>query len=378
MRKQSILVNGGGIAGLIMAHALSRLDVDVTLIEPYPPALKFKDEKNVLSGRTAMILSRHIDWLRSIGAWNADVDSLTALLATMRIIEDSISDKPAVKPVDFCAGDLKQVAFGYNTPLKMYRAFLWDHLPSHIRVLNETDHSPYDLKIAADGRNSPLRDEAHIKANFDDCGRSALTFAIKHSWQHNHISTEIQKSDGPVTLVPLSDPHQSSVVFTGESNDINSLKNKDKIDISNILYKLFENSFPDQSITVLTDIECYPLSFMSVEQLYKDNIVLTAEAAHVLHPMGAQGLNLSIGDMHVLYDLISKALATGQSIAHEMHVLKPYAQQRARAHAIRHISIQSSLDMLEKGNITGRPRRLILSVLRKSPLLKKVLMTAQK
>jgi len=251
-------------------------------------------------------------------------------------------------------------------------------LPKSIRVLESHDDTKYDLRIAADGRNSPLRETAGITANFEDCDRYALTFVIEHSWEHHNISTELQKPEGPITLVPLSNQHQSSVVFTGTSSFIKSLQKKDKIDISNILYKYFEDCFFEASINIVTDIQSHPLSFMHVNQLYKDNIVLTAEAAHVLHPLGAQGLNLSIGDMHTLYNLIEESVLTGQSVASPIHVLEPYAKQRSRAHIIRHIGIQSSLSMLEKGNITGVPRRFILNTLRKHPTLKRMVMAAQK
>lgn len=376
MNKQSILVCGGGVAGLILAHALSKLSVDITLVEPFPPKAKFKTEAKKFASRTAVIMNNNLNWLCAHDIWSEEMDALTCPMEALEIID--MGDNDPAPSVKFLAKDAGAKAFGRNTPLIAYRAYLWEHLPKSVKKVKEVKgRDNYDLVIATDGRHSPTRETTTIQAHFKDTGKSALTFAIKHRHMHNNVSTEVQRVAGPVTLVPLPDPHMSAVVMTDDAKEIIKFEAQPET-IPTHLEKLFSSVKPDEQFEIMTGLNKIDLSFMHVDRLYEGNVLLMAEAAHVLHPLGAQGLNLSIGDAIAIEKLVSKALNTGQSVNDQMHVMNAYQKERSAAHAIRQFAVQSSLALLENNHMTKPLRRGVLGILRKVPALRQTLVSTQK
>lgn len=367
MMKQKVLISGGGVPGLVMAHALASPEIEVTLVEPFPPTAPFHDLKTQPEGRTVAIMDEHISVLDKMGVWH-NVAPYAAPFHRMRIVDDSMPDRAPSPPHDFDASDTGKAAFMWNTPLSLLRANLWENLPNNVSVVTECDHDNFDLIVAADGRKSPWRERAGINSRFDDTGQAAIVCAIRMSAAHDNISTEYQRPNGPVTFVPLPDTHECSVVFVDKKEAQELLIDKGKDAIAEALSEYM----PDCAL--ISEPHLLPLTFMSVNHLYKGKIVLVAEAAHVLHPMGAQGLNLSLKDVFVLSDLIRKAVGNGTSVSSEMHVLIPYAKARHMEHKFKEMTIKTSLEFLRQGRMTGDVRRGVLNTLDRIPSLKKFLL----
>lgn len=362
MTKQKVLISGGGVPGLALAVALRGLDLDVTLAEPSPPPA-FDAIKDIPDGRTVAILDEHAQWLDRLGVWER-VKPYAAPLKTMRIIDDSIPGRRKTAPHDFNARDAGKEAFMWNTPLSLLRAALWEALPARVTI-NGTD-TEYDLILAADGRHSAWRDKAGITATFEDTGQAALAFAVELPEAHNNVSTEYQRVNGPLTFVPLPHPHQCSVVFvdTKETQERRLATN----DIESALQDYGVNA------SIISKAALIPLAFMNVDRLYDTNIIVLAEAAHVIHPLGAQGLNLSLKDASVLSDLLQKSVELGLPVNDPLHVMEAYAKARRLDHAIKAVTVKTSLGFLKHGAVTGDIRRGVLSALDALPALKRILL----
>lgn len=363
MRKQKVLISGGGIPGLALAVSLSAAGVDIVLAEPRPP-LPFDPAPAKPDGRTAAIMADQVGWLKTLGVWNT-VSPLAAPLKTMRVIDASVPNAQPTEPHDFIAADIGLKAFAWNTPIAALRSALWDRLENVTIIETADDISSYDLVVAADGRHSALRDAAGIKATMHETGQAALTFVVEHAHDHKNISTEIQRVDGPLTFVPLPGGHHASVVFAGHIDEQKTLLAEGSQTIQAAI-----NAFGG-SYEIASEPALHPLPFMTVDKLWAGRTVIIAEAAHVLHPLGAQGLNLSLRDARALSDLILKALDTGTPVNHQLHVMEAYAKTRRSDHLLRTGGIMASLDMLKQGAWTGRPRRMILDALDSMPGLKK-------
>lgn len=364
MRKQTVLVSGGGVPGLTLAHALARLPLDVTLVEPHPPIAP-DDQPD---GRTVAIMVKHIDWMDALGVWKG-MGAISAPLRTMRIVDNSVPNRPAARPHDFRAAMIGQDAFARNIPLRALRHHLWASLPATIRIAAEKPDGDFDLIVAADGRQSPTREAAGIAVAQHDTGQSALTFVVRRTAPHGGVSTEYQRVDGPLTLVPLPDPNLCSTVFVGTTDDQTALRDAGPDAVAAAMLDI-----TGENMSVISVMDLFPLSFLQADRLWRDNVVLTAEAAHVLHPLGAQGMNLSLQDMKSLGDLVEKALQNGLPISDAHAVMTAYHKARHADHLARARAVRTSLDFLRHGAVTGGVRRGVLELLDRLPLVEKTLL----
>ena len=160
------------------------------------------------------------------------------------------------------------------------------------------------LMIAADGRASTVREALQIIVHKTDFAQSALSFTVCHDAPHDNISTEIHQSGGPFTLVPLPDYKGrpcSAVVWMERQQNAQML-----VDLP---AHAFQRAVNMRSagimghLSVVTKPSAWPIISQIAERFYGPRTALIAEAAHVLPPIGAQGLNLSLADIQTLLEL---------------------------------------------------------------------------
>jgi len=160
------------------------------------------------------------------------------------------------------------------------------------------------LVLAADGRNSPTRDMLGIMAKTWRFGQKAIVFSVSHPLPHENVSTEIHRSGGPFTVVPLHDQdgvHYSAVVWMEKGPDAAALMAMDEA--------TFIGTANARSCGILGELKlesrrmAWPIISRLAEKLYGPRTALIAEAAHVIPPIGAQGLNMSLTDIQCLLDL---------------------------------------------------------------------------
>ncbi len=345
-RPYDVIISGGGIAGLALACLLGDAGLEICLADPAPPQ---EPSKIKPSGRTAALMEGSLNILKACGLYDACAPH-GADLVTMRIVMDMPDTPPHQAQHDFHARDIGQARFGRNLPLAMVRAYLWQraaHIPAiHLipapfsRIVPETngfitafcaDGTAHRaaLLVGADGRHSPVRAAAAIKTRTHDFGQSAITCLIRHSKPHNNISTEFQRKGGPFTLVPMPDL-SSALVWVEETKDATRFMEMSR--------HAFERAIQDRTKGCLGEISlvdapsCRPLNSLLAEKLCAPRMVLAAEAAHIIHPMGAQGLNLSLRDVAALAEIIVDTRRLGLDIG-SMTTLNAY--ESARRHDIR-------------------------------------------
>jgi 2-octaprenyl-6-methoxyphenol hydroxylase len=169
-----------------------------------------------------------------------------------------------------------------------------------------SNHTQIECKlvIAADGRNSPTRDMVGINTKTWQFGQKAMVFSVSHSQPHQNISTEIHRSGGPFTLVPLADvddKHYSAVVWMEKNVNVATLMALDDV--------AFVRAAFERSCGILGPLKlesrrmAWPIISRLAERLNGPRTALVAEAAHVIPPIGAQGLNMSLTDIQSLLDL---------------------------------------------------------------------------
>jgi 2-octaprenyl-6-methoxyphenol hydroxylase len=317
-----ILISGGGIAGLTAAALFGNAGFSVVCVDPTTPVTERDAAGSDL--RTTAILQPARELLDLAGLWKQLADH-AAPLQIMRII-DAGGDiaEPRVSR-EFNAADISDQPFGWNLPnwllrremvASLARIKTVDFRPgtattrlftrqSEARVsLSDGSRVTCRLVIAADGRNSPMREAAGIHVSTARYGQKALAFAVTHPIPHNNVSTEIHRTGGPFTLVPLPDYEgkpSSAIVWMEEGPKAQALLNLDTA--------TFESAMSDRSchlfgpLTLASRRTIWPIISQSADRLSGERIVLMAEAAHVVPPIGAQGLNMSLADSRALLDL---------------------------------------------------------------------------
>jgi 2-octaprenyl-6-methoxyphenol hydroxylase len=311
-------VIGGGPAGLTAAIALAETGAKTALLARRAP---------YADNRTTALLGASTDLLERLDVWRRCRDQAAAL-QTMRLVDDTgrLIRAPEVR---FSAGEISLDQFGFNIDNRSLMAALEQRaaeLPGLTRFDDEAEtiHPEYSdvsirtgqgqslaarLVIGADGRQSLSREAAGIAVNRRDLHQSALTFNIAHTRPHKNISTEFHTPHGPCVFVPLPGD-RCSVVWVLAPKEAERLMALGDDELSDAAEK--------QSHSILGGVRVepgrhvFPLAIESPKLFAKDRVALVGESAHVLPPIGAQGLNMGLRDAADIADIVGKAMSIGE------------------------------------------------------------------
>jgi 2-octaprenyl-6-methoxyphenol hydroxylase len=338
-----ITISGGGIAGLTAAAAFAAAGFRTLCVDPAPPVTERDADGADL--RTTAFLQPAQAFLEDAGLWPRLAEHAMPL-QVMRIVDAGGPQPEPRVTKDFDSGDISDKPFGWNLPNWLLRR----EMAARLEELDKVDFRPGTattglftregearvtlsdgsrvrtrLVIAADGRNSPMREAAGIGVTTTRFGQKALAFAVTHPIPHDNVSTEIHRTGGPFTLVPLPD-HQgrpsSAIVWMEDGPKAERLYRLD--DAS------FEAEMSERSchlfgpLTLASRRTIWPIISQEAERLYGQRLALVAEAAHVMPPIGAQGLNMSLKDLACLRDL---ALAAPGRLG-DAQMLETYHRRR--------------------------------------------------
>ena len=317
-----ILISGGGIAGLTAAAAFGTAGFDVICVDPAPP-ITDRDAEGADMRSTAMLQPAR-EVLENAGVWDA-LAPHAASLQIMRVVDAGGEVAEPRVTREFNAAEISDMPFGWNFPNWLLRR----ELVGRLKALPNVDFRPGTgttslftrtasakvgltdgtkvmtrLVVAADGRESPMRQAAGIDVHTRRYGQKALAFAVTHPIPHDNVSTEIHRTGGPFTLVPLPDRDgmpSSAIVWMDDGPET---QRRAEMDVA-----AFEEEMSERSchlfgpLTLVSPRNIWPIISQHAERLSGERIALIAEAAHVLPPIGAQGLNMSLKDLSTLLEL---------------------------------------------------------------------------
>ena len=344
-----ILVIGGGLAGLAATARLAATGARAVCVDPAPADSAGSDL------RTTAFLTPAISTLTTAGAWSG-METAGAPLWTMRIVDAGGRERMVRETCDFNAREMQETPFGWNIPNRTARRALIDRiaaagsatLVAKTRVthllrrtsgvtarLSDGTAVKAKLVVAADGRNSNTRETAGIGVKRWHYAQRALVFAVTHEVPHDGTSTEIHRTGGPLTLVPMPDLDGSpcsSVVWMVPGPRAVELAAMEDAPLERILNGETMGLFGD--MTIIGDRAVWPIIGQMTEALTAGRLALIGETAHVIPPIGAQGLNISLGDVEMLAELVADALASGTDFG-ATELLDRYARGRWPEMAVR-------------------------------------------
>lgn len=317
-----ILIAGGGVAGLSAAAAFGAAGFGVMLVDPAPPVTEATAEGADL--RSTAFLQPARAFLTEAGLWPRLAPHATAL-RVMRIVDAGGADPVPRIRRDFEASDLGDEPFGWNLPNWLLRREMvarLDELPNvdfrpgtgfaglvareeaALVQLSDGSQVAARLVIGADGRDSVVRAALGIVARTLRYGQKAVVFCVTHEQPHQNISTEVHRTGGPFTLVPLPD-HEgkpcSAVVWMEAGPEVLRLA---RLPVAEFEALATERSAGVQgALRLASPRQVWPIISRIAERMAGPRAALVAEAAHVVPPIGAQGLNMSLADAACLLEL---------------------------------------------------------------------------
>lgn len=310
--KARILIAGSGPAGLIAALGFAQAGFGITLVGP---------EANATDGRTTALMNPALKVLERLGVL-AELKPQAAALKVMRIV-DATRRLIRSPTVTFRASEIGEEQFGLNLPNKALIPILAKAASAHdgIHWLKSTVESwsldadkararladggevSASLAVAADGRLSPAREAAGIRAFARPYPQSALVLNFGHRSDHGFVSTEFHTETGPFTQVPLPG-RRSSLVWVVKPETAQELAALDDATLSERIEQQMQSVLG--RVSVEPGRQIYPLSAASPARFAQNRVALVGEAAHVFPPIGAQGLNLGIRDIDDLIGIASE------------------------------------------------------------------------
>ena len=364
-----IFISGGGPAGLIATCAFAAKGFSVLCVDPSRPITTNTDPH--ADRRSTAFLQPARKTLENAYIWKR-LDPHVEALQIMRLADAGGTQNEIRYIADFDAKEVSDLPFGWNLPNWLLRRELMAQMETldtatfrqgvgtkRILARNSqglvtlTDGSAItaQLIIAADGRNSPIREMAGIGVKTWRYGQKGMVFTVSHTKPHENVSTEIHRTGGPFTLVPLPDcdgSPQSAIVWMETGPETARL-----MDLS-------DTNFAQEAttrscgvvgpLTLTSQRAVWPIISQKADRLTSERTALIAEAAHVMPPIGAQGLNMSLTDIQTLVEL---------SDEHELgseQMLTAYERARKTDVSIR----LQGVDLLNRASLTADPKLRVL------------------
>jgi 2-octaprenyl-6-methoxyphenol hydroxylase len=346
------IVVGGGPAGLTAAIALAGAGLSTVLVARPPQA----------DNRTTALLAGSVAALETLGVWDRCREQ-AAPLKVMRIVDDTgrLLRAPEVR---FTASEIGLDAFGHNIENRHLMAALeararelpaltivageaaaiaCDDREAHVRLADgATLTAP--LVVGADGRHSLCRAAAGIAVHRHSYPQTAFTVNLAHTRPHRDTSTEFHTETGPFTLVPLPGMH-SSLVFVVDPAELPRLAALGDGALGEEIERRAHSILGKTAVAPGRGM--FPLAVETAECLAARRIALVGEAAHVIPPIGAQGLNLGLRDAASLSEIVVAARRDGQDIG-APEVLARYETARRADVAARTLAV----DLLNRSLLT--------------------------
>jgi 2-octaprenyl-6-methoxyphenol hydroxylase len=385
--QSDVAVVGAGPAGIAAALALAHIGANVALVGPAPA--KFEGARP--ETRTAALLTSSVDFLKRLEVW----DTLAPHAAPLKVIRIVDASRSLLRSPDivFRATELGLEAFGYNVANTVLVETLYGRareiLPTVLATsvkeitLNERDAKlelgdgttlSAQLVAGADGRQSMCRAAAGIEANTKRYDQGAIATSFRHTTPHDGTSTELHKELGSVTTVPTPDPTTSSLIWVGSTAEIENLMALDEAGFAAVLQTRLGDALG--TVSDVGPRAKFPVTGLTVKQLAHNRTALIGEAAHIMPPIGAQGLNLGLRDAAALADCVADALRRGQDPG-GLAVLTSYA----RARQLDVLSRTVGVDLLNRSLLTSlapiqAARGLVLAGLNALAPLRRMVMRA--
>jgi 2-octaprenyl-6-methoxyphenol hydroxylase len=316
-----VVIAGGGASGLALAAAIKhamRQGVSIAVVDPAPPTGSHSPL------RTVAIADGPRRLLEQVGAWEA-IQRHAQPVLSMAIMDGDVRDAVRLPHLNFDARDRAPLAhMAFNDDVVGALSTLCDRLGvqritgsvahwvpgKHIAEFGLSDGRVWRarLAVAADGARSKLTRLAEIQTIGWDYDQAGIVVTIAHERDHEGRAEQHFLPAGPFAILPLPG-RQSSIVWNESRADARALLALDSDDLTRLLEYRFTPKLG--AISLASRVEAFPFRFQIARRFVAGRLALVGDAAHVVHPVAGQGLNLGLRDVAALAETIVGEMRLG-------------------------------------------------------------------
>lgn len=340
-QQADVVILGGGLVGMTLAIGLAKAGITSHVVDNSDPAAQTAEG---FDGRASAI---------STASWNLYTNlGMADELAPKGCPIDAIAVTDAMKPgrIDFKPGDgdgaLGRMYANRDLRIAMYavagkEAGIRFHTSADVISRERGEHGVAvtladgrilkgRLLVAAEGRRSPTRDEAGFTPAKWDYGHRAIIAGLMHEKSHENVAWEVFYPAGPFALLPLLDDengrHRSALVWTVAEKDAAAVLAMPEAMFLGEVSKRMHGIFG--KIELASTRSSYPLNFHHTARIVEDRLALVGDAAHGMHPIAGQGLNVGLRDVAALVEVLSDGVRLGMDVG-DAQLLARYERWRA-------------------------------------------------
>ena len=377
-----VVVIGAGVVGSSLALSLAKEGVDVCLIDKGTPEIK----EDISRGRTAALNLASQNILEKLGVKRGIQNYLTPFKNIY------VWDSEGTSSLEFSSDEIGQPKLGDVVTNNAILSSIFLLLPNHknlrflsgdrLKTLDPQEESikvcteggeniSCKLVVGADGGLSSVRELSSINIRTWSYDQKALIANLKAEKSHNNTAYQVFTKNGPIALLPMQkdDEESLSLVWSADIDYAERLLDLDIPSFLNELERKTESVLGKLSLD--GEMSSYPLHQLHAKDYYAQRVVLIGDAAHSMHPLAGQGLNLGLGDVEELASRILRSRRHGEDVGNDK-MLSDYSKARKSIN----LRMMGFMEVFKKGFGSTNPwvrlgRNMAFGATQKAPELRK-------
>lgn len=351
-----VIIVGAGIVGSALACALAGSSINVAIVEAQNVANQWPPQTDEVTGYDARVSALTVasqQFLQSLNVWDAMVEHRISPYRKMHVW-----DADGTGSIDFNAADINEPVLGHIVENRITATALMLQLKTQANIdviapaklqnlslhkppsaqqfyqltLQDGRHLNASLVVAADGANSKVRELAEVTMREWDYGHHAIVTTVETEHPHQQTAWQRFLPEGPLAFLPLANAaaseHFCSVVWSAVPQYVENLMQLDDAEFASALGQAFEYRLGE--VKAISGRFSFPLRQRHAVDYIKPCLALVGDAAHTIHPLAGQGVNLGLMDVKVLAEELLRAQQRKLPLG-QLHVLERYQRRRKAA-----------------------------------------------